>query len=505
MAFGGTLRTASANGASILATNNVAVTSTAVAVGDLVIGAIWQQTNLTASGASDNLGNTYSFTNAGTDSGASTGRAFYSRVTVAGNLTQVSVTATGSTNDFIICVAVIEGPFTSSPLDANPANVQDNTSPHNCPATGTLAQADEYIFAWATGNPDSTISATSPNVKLLQDIRAGNGVLCLGGQVVAATTTVTPVFTGGGFSASILGTSSFKKDTTGGAIDGTLAKTLGAVTTSAAGSVDIAGTCAKTLGALTTSTAVSVDITGTLSKTLGTLTVAATASGATTDGTLAKTLGALTSSAAGSVDIAATSAKTLGVLALSAAGSVDISGTLSKTLGALSRSAAGSVDIAGTSAKTLGVLTLSAAGEAAVQATGTLAKTLGILTASAAGSVAIGGTASPTLRAATLTGVAGIDIAGTLAKTLGSLTLAGVAESFPPIDGTFAATLGALTCSAYLQKWDGQAGSDGDWSSQTPGAGTWTQQSGASPAWSQQSSGGTWTDQSGSAATWTEQ
>ena len=46
-----------------------------------------QQTSLTVTAVTDNLGNTYSATNAGSDNGNITGRAFYSRVTVPGTLT----------------------------------------------------------------------------------------------------------------------------------------------------------------------------------------------------------------------------------------------------------------------------------------------------------------------------------------------------------------------------------------------------------------------------------
>lgn len=211
MAFGALLRTAAANGGSILATNNVTVTSIAVAVGDLVFVTIYQQTALTASGASDNLGNTYVATNAGTDNGATTGRSFYSRITVAGNITQVSVTATGSANDFSIAVAIFEGPFPAPPIDANPANTQDNASPHTCPATGVLAQSDELVIVWACFNPDAVWSATSPNLKAVQATSSGNGNCVIGYQVVAATTSIAPEFTSTGASVSVIGTSSFMK------------------------------------------------------------------------------------------------------------------------------------------------------------------------------------------------------------------------------------------------------------------------------------------------------
>ncbi len=108
----------------------VASGSVVVAVGDLVFVTMSQQTNLTAvDTVTDNLGNTYAAVNAGTDAGTIAIRSFYARVTVAGTLTTVNVPATASTNDASLVADVREGPFTASPLDANPANTADATSP----------------------------------------------------------------------------------------------------------------------------------------------------------------------------------------------------------------------------------------------------------------------------------------------------------------------------------------------------------------------------------------
>lgn len=80
-------------------------------------------------------------------------------------------------------------------------------------------------------------------------------------------------------------------------------------------------------------------------------------------GTLAKTLGTLTSAGTGSVDVAGTASPTLGALTAAGTGSVAVSGSAAVTLGALTSSGAGSVDIAGSLSKTLGALTLAAAGD----------------------------------------------------------------------------------------------------------------------------------------------
>lgn len=202
--------------------------SVSVAVGDLVWVNFAQQTNLTATGVTDNLGNSYSAVNAGTDAGTVSIRCFYSRVTVAGTLTTVSVAASASTNDASCCVDVIEGPFVTSPLDANPANATDATSPFTCPATGTLAQADEVVMAAISVAANTTVAATSPDV-IGTTVARANVSSGVSRRVVSATTSVTPEFTGTSATASQT-TASFKKDTAvsgsasfsgSGAVDGT--------------------------------------------------------------------------------------------------------------------------------------------------------------------------------------------------------------------------------------------------------------------------------------------
>jgi len=180
----------------------------AVSVGDLIYVAFSQQTALTATSASDNLGNTYSAVNAGTDGGTPTHRAFYARVTTAGTLTTISVAATASTNDASAVAAVIEGPFMVGPLDANPANTTDGTTPFTCPATGTLAQAEEVIMASIGINSNQTVAASSP-FTLSGTVARANISTGVSRQKVSATTTQTPEFTGT-TAAAVQTTASFK-------------------------------------------------------------------------------------------------------------------------------------------------------------------------------------------------------------------------------------------------------------------------------------------------------
>ncbi len=191
-----------------------AVGSVAVVVGDLVFVVVGEQTTLTATTVTDNLGNTYTATNAGTDAGTSTGRAYYSRVTVAGTLTTVHVAATGSTDNVAIDACVFTGPFAFLPLDANPSNITtQTTSPFTAPATGTLAQASELVVSWAVATGSTVWSATSPNTLGAQTATQAILHTVIGYQTVSATTTVAPAFTAGSNPTdSVLGTSSFKQD-----------------------------------------------------------------------------------------------------------------------------------------------------------------------------------------------------------------------------------------------------------------------------------------------------
>src|SRR5688572_957274 len=122
MAFGDLKGTLGGNANSITNPFN-ATGSVAVAVGDLVYAVLGQQTNLTVTACADNLFNTYIETQLGLDAGTSTGRAFYTRVTMPGTLTTISATTTGSTNDVAFLAAVIEGPFEVRAIDANPTNI----------------------------------------------------------------------------------------------------------------------------------------------------------------------------------------------------------------------------------------------------------------------------------------------------------------------------------------------------------------------------------------------
>jgi hypothetical protein len=314
MAFGDHKGSLTASVASV--TNPTDLTgSVAVAVGDLVFGCFSQQTNLTAAGTvTDDLLNTYAYVNAGTDATAATIRCFYSRVTVAGTLTTINVPATASTNDASAVASVIEGPFAIGPLDANPANATDGTSPHDCPASGTLARANEVVMGACALNANATMTATSPGV-ITQVVARNNISTAVQRVVVAATTTVTPQFGNGATANAAQTTASFK-----GAF----------IVTAAAGSYAITGTNASLeFGREVVAGAASYAITGTnatLSK--GIPLVAGAGSYAITGVDAALEFGRTIAAAAGSYAVTGTDASLeYGREVVAAVGSYAITGT----------------------------------------------------------------------------------------------------------------------------------------------------------------------------------
>lgn len=130
-----------------------------------------------------------------------------------------------------------------------------------------------------------------------------------------------------------VGTVSYVTDGPALPVNGTLTKTLAALTSSATGTVEIAGAVSKTLAALTCTATIALDA-------------------GTGEGALSATLAALTSAATGTVAIAGQVAATLAALSVTAAGGSEHTGAVTATLGALTVAARGyhleSVCIGGT-------------------------------------------------------------------------------------------------------------------------------------------------------------
>lgn len=250
MARGDQRGTLTGNGNSVTNPSDLAG-SVAVSVGDLIVAVFGQQTNLTASGATDNLGNSYSAQNAGTDPGSPTARTFYSIATVTGTLTAIHIAASASTNDWAGFAGVFEGPITA--LDVNLANITtDVTSPFTCPATGTLAQPDELVVCWGAAHQSTVWAATSPLLLSGNANNSTNVKVALGRKVVSSTTTTSPEFTAAANpTTAILGTLSFKLGVTqtDGAIAAQAATMAGAALSASLGTGILAAALAAVLGA----------------------------------------------------------------------------------------------------------------------------------------------------------------------------------------------------------------------------------------------------------------
>lgn len=214
MAFGDLLDTKS-NTSTNPGTSIAFSAAMTVAVGDLVVVGVAVRGGPSTESLADDLLNVWTVLT--TDTGTQQIRTYWSIITNAGSMT-VTFTMASTTGDTVIIGARFEGPFAASPLDVNPASTTDTTTPFDCPATGTLSQADELIVTFlGGGNGKTDILASSP-LTLALNVASGTGANtecgAMGYKVVSSTSTTTPQFTAvsGNFSSSARqNLASFKK------------------------------------------------------------------------------------------------------------------------------------------------------------------------------------------------------------------------------------------------------------------------------------------------------
>ena len=220
MAFGDNKGVLQGNAASVPAApaiNTVLSGSAAVNIGDLVVAVFSVQSTtvgvVLGATATDNLGHTYAALNAGTDAGVLELRAYWTRITSAGTITAITGSAgAGSGNNWCGVAGIYEGPFDTSPLDANPANVaNDTTSPFTATSTGTLAQAAELAVCFFAKNGSGTWAAQSPLLKDNEQPTASIQSCGIGHQVTAATTAIAPAWTGTA-TTDVIGVATFRRD-----------------------------------------------------------------------------------------------------------------------------------------------------------------------------------------------------------------------------------------------------------------------------------------------------
>lgn len=199
MAFGDLKRAFSGSGAAIASTTTTITASAgiSVAVGDVVAALFTERVSLTVTAAVDDLGNSYTAQNAGTDMGNPTGRAFYFIITSAGTLNSISfATPTTGSNDYWAGAEVIEGPF--SGIGSNPANssAATGTGPAVSPPV-----ADSVIISWgsaANGAAFGVATCATGYTVDVQGFSGSGGANTTGGGlarlVVASTASNTPVW-----------------------------------------------------------------------------------------------------------------------------------------------------------------------------------------------------------------------------------------------------------------------------------------------------------------------
>lgn len=191
---------------------------------------------------------------------------------------------------------------------------------------------------------------------------------------------------GAGLNVTLANITAVASGSTGGGT-GTLARTLGNVTSAASGTQGVPGTLAVTLGNTTSAAAGTVGATGTVARSLADVTCVA--SGTSTPpsgaaGNLSVTLAAVVAAAGGSSTAGAVT-RTLADLTSAASGTAGVApvtGTTNIALADLTAQAAGSLTTIGTVNRTLAMLVADSVGSSV---TGTLARTLANITSTTGG------------------------------------------------------------------------------------------------------------------------
>lgn len=236
----------------------------------------------------------------------------------------------------------------------------------------------------------------------------------------------------------------------GGAVSGTLASALAAMSASAAGAVRVSGSASPTMGAATLIASGSVRASGQASLALGQMTLASVG-GIRIAGSMAAALGQATLSASGvvgSTPVLGSLSATLGQTSLSAAATLRASGALASSLAGLTLTAAGGVRVNGTSSIALGSMTLNATGTLPGPGTitGNLVAVLGAVVLSSAGVVRVSGAVARTCGDITAVGAGAVRVSGQLGAALDGMQLSATAGGVTV--GTVSIQLGGMTLAA---------------------------------------------------------
>lgn len=372
--------------------------------------------DLGTSAVTDNQGNTYTRIGYLSDP-VEVYLAIYTAIasTSSGTFT-VTANPSGTSADITLVIAEVAGAATGA---ADVTNSATGTGTAVSSGNVTPGEAGEILIAAMT-HTGSTRTLTEESGWTL----AGENQSASGSQPINAVykiqTTATTEDADWTISASetwLALIASFKAAASG--VSGTLSVTLGALTSSATGTIAVKGTASPTLATLTLSSAGAVSISGQAAIALGVLTASATGAVAIT-GATDSALGALTGAATGAVAVNGAADNTLDALTLSAAGVVDslpaISGAADVTLEGLTVTGAGVVPIVGEANQILTGLTLSSSGKVAT--TGQAANTLTGFAIQAAGKVLASGLLSAALEGLSLQGIIFMGVISTPASRM---------------------------------------------------------------------------------------
>lgn len=192
--------------------------------------------------------------------------------------------------------------------------------------------------------------------------------------------------------ASWIQTDTVNRADVGGVVGATIV-TFGAVTSVAAGAVDIGGTLANTFGAFTASGAGRVDVGGTTSKTIGSVTVLS--AGDVTSNQVANLnaqIAPITLAVVGGPVAGADLARTLGPVTVSAFGDIgggQIVGSVARSIGNVTLATVGGPAVVGGAAVSIGAVTSGGAGSVLSGFVASLIASLPPITSSATGQVIV--------------------------------------------------------------------------------------------------------------------
>jgi hypothetical protein len=154
-----------------------------------------------------------------TDSGNADQGAIYYKIAGAAESSTVTCTSGGGSDEHVLTVMEVEGPWNASPLDQTASAGPSSTSSRDTGTTGTTAQADEFaavlITARHVGDFPETTAWSNGFVEQSDGVSTSFKYTSTATKTLLATGTVTTTATLDGTYTSMGGVATFKKQTGG--------------------------------------------------------------------------------------------------------------------------------------------------------------------------------------------------------------------------------------------------------------------------------------------------